>query len=531
MRRYRLEFDEDGDHRVVKIAAGESITLGRALACDVVVPHGLVSGSHALVEADDDGLVITDLGSKNGTWIDRQRITQPGRVCPGDRFALGAVKVKVGEDRFARTAVKFADEAVDVTQVLSSIDTSEALLDDDSRAKTFGEMAEASRSLAVIHEVGSILLSATDEDELCVRLLDLLFDVLPADRACLITREDTDEMVTRAVRSRGGEDADLTVSRTILRKTIDEGLSLLTSDAASDERFKAGDSILLGSIRAAMCVPLRGKERVLGALYVDTQIARGVFRRTDLELLTTLGIQGGVAIENLRLSRANLKAERLAAIGGVMAGLSHDIRNILTALRTGAYLMDQIIEESESNDLGEAWDIVRHGTDTITLLVEDMVSYSKEREPLKEPTDLNLLVSQVCERYGATAAERGASLDSSFSDQVGEVPVEASAIDRVLSNLIGNALDAVAGEDGEIVVSTSAPNGNSIAITVSDNGPGIDPEHLERIFDLLFSTKGSKGTGFGLAVSRKLVKEHGGTITVDSTPGEGAVFTVALPRA
>jgi signal transduction histidine kinase len=111
------------------------------------------------------------------------------------------------------------------------------------------------------------------------------------------------------------------------------------------------------------------------------------------------------------------------------------------------------------------------------------------------------------------------------------VELDVTGIDRVLSNLIGNALDAVGAEGGRVVVRTFAPDPEHVGILVTDNGPGIDPEHRERIFDLLFSTKGSKGTGFGLAISLKIVNEHGGTIVMSSEPGEGAECQVTLPRA
>ncbi len=532
MRRYRLEFDQDGDHQVVRLTEGEMIRLGRAPVCDVVLSHGLVSGTHAEAKVDGIGLILTDLNSRNGTWVNRERIEDPRRIDHGDVIALGPVQVRVTLEGHAdETTVTFREPDEDRAQVLTSIDTGQSMLQDTAqRAATFQALAQASRSLAVIHEVGNILLTATTEGDLCVRILDLLFDVLPADRACLVSLTDGGELAVRAARSRGPS-GEFSVSRTIIEETIGKGLSLLTSDAGSDARFRDGQSVILQGIQAAMCVPLRGKSRILGALYVDTQLERGVFKREDLELLSTLGTLGGVALENLQLTKENLQAERLAAIGGVMAGLSHDIRNIMVALRSGAFMLDRIIAETGSDDLGEAWDLVRDGTDTIGRLVEDMVSYSKEREPMREPTDLCSLVTQVCDRYRGSAEERGAEILTEFDPDLGDVPIEETAIDRVLSNLIGNALDAVGWENGRILVKTLTPDSDHAVILVRDNGPGIDPEHKEQVFDLLFSTKGSKGTGFGLAISRKIVHEHGGTIEVDSEPGAGAEFRVTLPRA
>jgi signal transduction histidine kinase len=109
-------------------------------------------------------------------------------------------------------------------------------------------------------------------------------------------------------------------------------------------------------------------------------------------------------------------------------------------------------------------------------------------------------------------------------------PVDAEAIHRALLNLIGNALDAVDGRpDAAVQVETSAESDDWSLISVVDNGVGIPPEKLFDIFEPFFSTKGARGTGLGLAVSRKSLREHGGDILVTSRPGAGSTFTLRLP--
>jgi len=529
--RYTLEIRSGEEMlRAVSLPEDRETTLGRARENNVVLPQGLVSSRHAVIEPAGNGLALRDLGSTNGTYVNGERIEEPHVLVSGDRIAVGALKLilRVKESN-AQASVTFHDGDRDTQQIFAQIDTGKSvILPSSARAETFRALEAASRNLAVLHEMGGLLLGATEEDGLCAHLLELVFDVLPADRAAVIVEGPSGEPEIRAARSRSKGRENLSVSRTILRKSLEEGLSLFTSDAVRDERFRNEQSIIVQGIRAAMCAPIRGQRNILGALYVDTEFRTGAFRKEDLELLTTLGIQGGIAVENLRLREQNLSAERLAAIGGVVTGLSHDIRNILSALRGGAYVMDKLLTGSKESDLAEAWGIVKDGTDTIAVLVENMVSYSKEREPSLRPTDMNERVGRVATRFASKANEFGITLTTDLSPDLPNVDLDPSAIDRVLSNLVANALDAIGTSGGTVTVRTGVGEGHA-EISIEDDGPGIPELDRDRIFDLLFSTKGSKGTGFGLAITKKIVTEHGGSVDLESQVGAGTTFLIRLP--
>src|SRR5262249_26314978 len=145
-------------------------------------------------------------------------------------------------------------------------------------------------------------------------------------------------------------------------------------------------------------------------------------------------------------------------------------------------------------------------------LVMDMLSYSKEREPAVEPTDLNALVTEVAELMGARAGAAGIKLEGSLDETLPTVPVDAEGIHRALLNVVGNAFDAVEDRKSpQVTVGTRRdPEAGWVRLLVKDNGVGIPPQRAAEIFKPFVSSKGARGTGLGLAVSRKILREHGG---------------------
>jgi two-component system NtrC family sensor kinase len=167
-------------------------------------------------------------------------------------------------------------------------------------------------------------------------------------------------------------------------------------------------------------------------------------------------------------------------------------------------------------------------------LVQDLLSYSKEREPEFKPCRPNEIADDVCELMKEVAGENDVAIVKKFSDSIGEVVMDSRTIHRSLLNLVSNAIDACRYDDSvtkthSVTVSTTLERDDFIRFDVSDNGSGMTDEVKEKIFGSFFSTKGSQGTGLGLLVSRKLIEEHGGTIEVTSQLGKGTTFTVRLP--
>jgi signal transduction histidine kinase len=403
-----------------------------------------------------------------------------------------------------------------------------------------------------------------DLEQLLERIMDLIFRSLEADRGCLMLRKETpsadgfgasprtdssppssEEFEPKAVRWRNGVDRQekIPVSRTIMDYVLREKQGILVSDATRDERFQSVQSVVRSGIREVICVPMRGRHDTLGVLYLDTstpvnklvgsnQISK--FTGDHLALAIAIAHQAALAVEETRYYQAMVHAERLAAIGQTIAALSHHIKNILQGLRTGGEILEKGIQEKDEAYLQTGWKIVQKNQGKIYDLVMDMLSYSKEREPTIEPTKLNGVVRDVVELLQPRAAERGVRIEARLDNTLPLVAADPEGIHRAVLNILSNALDAVEEiENPSILVQTQREGADSkgewVRIVVQDNGHGIAPEKVSEIFRPFVSTKGARGTGLGLAVSRKILREHGGDILVQSEVERGSTFTLRLP--
>jgi signal transduction histidine kinase len=219
----------------------------------------------------------------------------------------------------------------------------------------------------------------------------------------------------------------------------------------------------------------------------------------------------------------------MAAMGETVAFLSHDIKNILQALSGGMDLVDFGLQQMSIEKANDAWPIVQRALRQINQLVLNMLAFSKEREPILQPVNINTIIEEIVELEKIGADQRGVILVTDLH-HVSPIRAEKSGLQQALLNLISNALEVVPDESGVVTVSSRLDTGNNnVIVVVSDNGGGIEGEQLKKIFTPFFSSKGQKGTGLGLAVTQKVIKEHGGTIQVSSKVNMGTKFTITLP--
>ncbi len=235
-----------------------------------------------------------------------------------------------------------------------------------------------------------------------------------------------------------------------------------------------------------------------------------------------------------RLERELLRSERLAAVGQTVAGLSHGLKNILHGLKGGSYLVDLGIKKDDTEKLKNGWDMIKRNIGRTSELVLDLLTYSKEREPEFEDCYPNDIVDDVCDLMTQRARENQVEVAKDLDPAIGRVSLDPRALHSALLNLMTNAIDAClfdkdTHKSWRVVLKTTREDEKSIRFDVSDNGAGMSAEVKDRLFTSFFSTKGHRGTGLGLMVTRKLIEEQGGQISVASEPAIGTTFTIRLP--
>jgi signal transduction histidine kinase len=527
-------------------------SVGRDSTSSIRLVDTEVSRRHAEFRFVNGAWQVRDVGSANGSFVNGQPVTD-APLQPGDRIQIGqSVLVFSPGGGDGRGGSDLAERISLITR--HDMELSSAIV------KTIGE-SEGSRILAqpeqvkgpwlkgalanlgVVYETIQAVSHILDVDQVLGRIMDLILKSVEADRGCImLLNPDSARLEAKAVRWRkaGALQERMTVSSTVIDYVQREKKGLLVSDATQDERFATGQSIVRFGIREVICVPMKGRHETLGVLYLDTIsgvgdiVARGSptgkFTEDHLALASAIAHLAALTVEETRYHQAMVQAERLAAIGQTIAALSHHIKNILQGLRSGSDILNMGLAEKDEALLLKGWNIVQKNQGKISYLVMDMLSYSKEREPLIEDTDLNSVVRDVLEVVQGRAKEAGVRLDEKL-DALPPVPVDAHSIHHALLNIVSNAVDAVEDRpEPRVAVATGLEaDGAWVRILVQDNGPGIPAEKLQDIFRPFVSTKGSKGTGLGLAVSRKNLREHGGDILVESRLGKGSRFILRLP--
>ena len=265
---------------------------------------------------------------------------------------------------------------------------------------------------------------------------------------------------------------------------------------------------------------------------IPVRFSGTVLQEKDEEMGTVAFFQDLREIK--RLERELVHSERLAAIGQTIAGLAHGIKNILHGLKGGSYLVDIGINKNDTDKLKKGWEMIKRNVGRTSNLVMDLLSYSKEREPEYEICRPNGIANDVCALLQDKALENKVEIIAELDDTIGDVSMDPDTIHESLLNLMSNAVDACLFDENtdktwQVELKTTKEVGNIIKFEVSDNGAGMDKEVLKQLFTSFFSTKGHRGTGLGLMVTRKLIEEHDGTIEVNSRLGKGTVFTIRLP--
>ncbi len=571
----------DRGHRF-ELDSTRTDTIGREDGNTIVLHDTEVSRKHAQITWENGRFVLTDLNSSNGTYVNGRKVLKMV-LSGGDQLRIGSSRLQFTQTVEKNTAseesynswVSFELPSSDRSQIVQSMRRQDGNMFSDKDCQSFlssslNETEQAETYLRLVCETATALKSTVNIDQLLEKILDLIFQWINPDRGCvLLTDPQTQILQPRCFRIRQkGVNEKLAISQTILDFVMTKKEGVLTSNAMDDSRFDAAASILRQKVNEAICVPLDGRYGVVGVIYIDTA-ASDITEKEDsklpasskeahqtlhfdenhLKMMIAIAHHAAIAIEDTRFYSAMIQSERLAAIGQTVANLSHHIKNILQGVSGGSYLIESGLKSHDETLIGKGWKIVDRNQGKISALVMDMLSFSKERAAELELDNMNAVIDDVVELMSVRATEHNVEINWNRNDLMPEFYFDRELINRAVLNLVTNAIDAAADEVAEILaripdeepIPDPPPKGivditlgwdesnRNVRICVSDNGAGIPEDKLEQVFTPFFSSKGAKGTGLGLPVVKKVVTEHGGTVTALPHPGGGTIFRIDLP--
>jgi signal transduction histidine kinase len=292
---------------------------------------------------------------------------------------------------------------------------------------------------------------------------------------------------------------------------------------------------VMTAMRAGIAMPLLAGDRVVGFLACWDERVPEAFASDEIAALLGVADRCALVIENSKLYQQMKERDRLATLGEMSAGLAHEIRNPLAAIKGAIQYLDP---GKLPPDDREFLEIIVDEVDRLNTVVSQFLDYSRPLRPSMAPTDVNDVLTRTFKLLQAERPETVA-LSLELADWVPRVQADAEQLRQVILNLALNAFQAMP-KGGRLTVSTSASRdevafwreggrrGELVEIRFRDSGPGIPEDARESIFVPFYTTK-EKGTGLGLAICQRIIKAHQGSIVVRSSPGEGAEFLISLP--
>lgn len=510
------------------------ILVGRG-SPDLPLADNTISRKHAEFIREEGHWFLRDLNSANGTYVNGVKVAQKLELNQGDQVRCGTTLMVFGGEVSAGVIGAGSSLKIDENgNLVESSIMATAPSMDDSVILAAPETSDAVSNLRLLYELSTTISTIFDRKQLLEKVMDMIFDNLPADRGfILLAEEESGELKPEIVRYRSqAQSGEITVSHTIVTHVMENQEGVICSNAMRDPRFAKGESVHDFGIHSALCVPIIVRGENIGVIFVDTTVATNTYAAGQLRLLTAIGFQTGLALEHARLYQAGVQAERLAAAGETVAYLSHGIKNILQGLQSAADLLEMGLTRNNVEMARKGWSIMHRNMTRVQNLVMNMLALSKVRQPNRSMTQLNQLIADVMDMLTTQADEKDIALITDLDDKMPAVAIDPDGVQQVILNLVLNGLGAVEKGKGAITVRTLFEElDQDVIFTVHDNGIGIEPEQQERMFTPFESNKGQGGTGIGLAVVKKIVEEHKGTIQVDSTPGDGTTFKIILPTA
>ncbi len=550
-----IRFESGPDKDAMRPVQTTRLTIGRAPQNDIAVQDETVSSFHAVISYLNRSYFVEDSGSVNGTYVNGVKVHRK-RLRDKDEIVVGKTRMRYFAAAVPEEAEEIAMKRRDSKEIISGFTP------ETPSPKSMAALRQAHENLKRVYEINSIISSIFDIKELAGKILDIIFPLFDADRGyiMLVDNESAElQLVATKKKEEGPDDSsEVAFSHTIARHVLEKEESIITSNAPEDKRFPTKQSIMEGHIKSAMCVPIRGRHEKLGIIYVDHRGVAAHFSEEHLQLLTMVANSAGIAIDNIRLYEENLKMNILRAVNEEMRETNrklveleavkedlinmvvHDMKNPVSNTMMG---LDMIMLDAESNlteEQNEYLQMAKRNQFKLSEMITNLLEISKLEsggiQINKASLDATDLINRTVERYAATTKNEGKTIRVSVDAAARSIVSDKRLLDRILSNIISNAIKH-SHPGGEIIVTVVPEAGDGgVSLSVRDFGEGIPEEFHQKIFEK-FCQAGLRelghktDTGLGLAFCKMAVEALGGSIRLESEPGKGSCFTLSLPDA
>jgi two-component system NtrC family sensor kinase len=385
-------------------------------------------------------------------------------------------------------------------------------------------------------EISKIVHSSMELNEVLELVVWKATEILRAKGALLrILNLNTDELELNA--TYGLSEAYLSkgpvTKKQLIRDLYDKKTAIIIKDIMNDSRIQYPQEAVKEGIKVMVDLPLRFRDGNVGILRIFFGTAQN-FYEEEINFLVSLAEQCVCAIDKARFIKAQhnkydqlvLQTEKLSALGRMAAGIAHEINNPLTAILL--YTSNLHKKSSENGPFKEGLGIVIRETKRCKEIIQGLLEFSRAKEPNKVMTNVNRIIERSIGILENEFRLRYIDIHKKLSGKIFETLLDENQIEQVFVNLLLNAAQAIDKKGTITVESFIDPAFENLIIHFSDDGPGIPPENLSKIFDPFFSTK-TGGSGLGLAVSYGIIQNHQGNLSVRNLPEKGCRFTIILP--
>jgi len=405
-----------------------------------------------------------------------------------------------------------------------------------------GEQTSPARSheqriIDTLYRVAGFTKEVTDLNRLLTMIMNESERVMESEASsCMLYDETTDELYFEVALGEKAEDIKtmrLKRGTGIAWKCLEESRTLTVNDVQHEKsHYAQADEKARFVTRNLVATPMIDEGQIIGVLEVLNKRGDVPYDEQDAKILSIVAEWAGVAIAKARRIERSIQQQRLAAIGLAVSGIAHHLKNIILAIKGPLGLVRLGIKTQNQQLLNDSLPIMERGSSRMEQSVKEMLDYSKDRQPELELGNIKDLLGEIVEGCRTRAQQARVELRYSPPPDIADSYLDKFRLHDAILNIVGNAIEAhersPEGAWVEVRVRLSQ-NGARHVIDIQDNAGGIPEEVLKKLFQPFFSTKGSKGTGLGLAVAVKVAQENKGALSVESKVGEGSTFTFALP--